>query len=144
MNMNRLGALLLLIALFAVGCSVTVVSLRPTIDTAAQTAVNHLVAPDPLADVLAVREQSRSGRIWAPIALTLGSLAVVGAVLGYLYLKPRKDKQARLLLNSMKKRTTPRRPFAQTLAQHDVTNLPVLPRTTAVQPVEDWTDGTYE
>ena len=142
---NRLGLVLLLFVMLAVGCAVTAVSLRSTIDASAQVAMNHVTAPDPLADVLEVREQAGAGgRTWAVVGFTLTILLVVGILAGWLVLKPRMDKQKRLLLNSMRRGNQPdRRPFPRVLPHGSVNDLTALPRVSAVQSVPEVDEGYW-
>lgn len=143
---NRLGLVLLLFVLLAVGCGVTAVSLRGTIDTSAQALVNHAVETDPLAGVLEVREQAGAGngRTWAVIGFTLTALLVVGGLFGWLFLKPRMDKQKRLLVNSMRRGNQPaRRPLSRVLPHGDISELPALPRVNRAQPVPEVDEGYW-
>ena len=66
---NKLGLALLLIVLFVAGCAAVTLSLRPTIDNTATALTNHITAPDPLGDVMEVRQQAESGgRTWPRLA----------------------------------------------------------------------------
>lgn len=141
---NKIGLALLFVVLFAVGCGATVLSLRPTLDATAQTLVNHAVEADPLADVLAVREQSqnRDGKWWAFIALLLISgLAFAGALVAM----GRFPKMA----SAWRRMRKPHRqqlphPTSRVLPPQETQALPQLPRTSPVRPVPDWTDGGYD
>ena len=140
---NRLGLVLLLFVLFAVGCAVTAVAFRPTVDITAQALVNHATQPDPLGDVLAVREEAaQSGKGWATVGMVLAGLVVVGFVFGYLHLKAKKTREDRLLLNAQRHRPA-QRPFTP-LPQQDVRDLPPVRRPSLVSHVPEWEDGTYE
>jgi len=139
--MNRIAALLLFIALFAVGCGVVTLSLRPTIDAAAGAMVNHMTAPDPLADVLAVRDQAQdqSSSWWALIALLLiVGLAFAGILVGM----GRFPK----MVNAWRRLRKPhnshggQRPFAP-LPQQEISDLPQLQRPSSVRPLPEWEDG---
>lgn len=142
---NRIGLALLLIALALGGCGITSLILRPTIDTSAQAVVNHITAPDPLADVLAVREQADGGRTWATVGLTLVGLVVIGGGLAWVYLKPKMDKQRRLLLNARRRGNQPaQRPLSRVLPQANLSDLPQLPRVSGVRSVQEVEDGYYE
>ena len=142
---NRLSLVLLLFVLLVVGCGVTAVTLRSTIDASAQAAMNHVTAPDPLADVLEVREQAGAGgRTWAVVGFTLTILLVVGILAGWLVLKPRMDKQKRLLLNSMRRgNQSDRRQFPRVLPHGSVNDLTALPRVSAVQSVPEVDEGYW-
>lgn len=142
---NRIGLALLFVLLFAVGCAAVTISLRTTIDASAQAAVNHMTAPDPLADVLEVREQADSGgRTWAVVGLTLVGLLVVGGGLTWVYLKPRMDKQRRLLLNAQRRGNRPaQRPLSRVLPPAVLSDLPQLPRINGVQPVQQAEEGYW-
>ena len=142
---NRLGLVLLLFVMLAVGCAVTAVSLRSTIDASAQVAMNHVTAPDPLADVLEVREQANAGgRTWAVVGLTLFLLLVVGGLFGWLYLKPRADKQKRMLLREMKRSASPaNRPTSRVLPHGDVSDLPALPHLSRARRVPEVDEGYW-
>lgn len=145
---NKLTLFLLLIVLFVVGCAVTAVTFRPTVDTTTQTLVNHITQPDPLGDVMAVRQEAgQSGKVWATVGMVLAGLVVIGGVVAYLYLKPRMDKQKRLLLRAQRRGNQPARPsghFPRMLPQQDVRELSPVQRPRLVQPVPEWEDGTYD
>lgn len=141
--MNKLVALFVLIILFVAGCAAVTAVLRPTIDSSAQALINHAVAPDPLADVMAVRDQAQdqSGSWWALIALLLiCGLAVAGILVGM----GRFPKAANAWRRMRKPHSSHvgQRPFAP-LPQQDVTDLPQLPRTSSVQAVPEWENGVY-
>jgi hypothetical protein len=140
--MNKIGMALLLIVLFAVGCGATVLSLRPTIETSAQTLVNHAVEVDPLADVLAVRDQAQdqSSSWWALIALLLISGLLIAAVLVGMGRFPKVASSWRRMRKPV--RSSPH-PASRVLPPQETQALPQLPRTSPVQPVPDWTDGVY-
>ena len=142
---NRIGLALLFVLLFAVGCAAVTISLRTTIDASAQAAVNHMTAPDPLADVLEVREQADSGgRTWAVVGLTLVGLLVVGGVFGWIYLKPKMDKQRRLLLNAQRRGNRPaQRPLSRVLSPTGLSDLPQLTRVNGVRPVQEVDEGNW-
>jgi len=142
--MNRLLALLLFIVLFAVGCATMTVVLRPTVDSVAHTAVNHMTAPDPLADVLEVRAQSQNGssKWWAFIALLfICGLAGVGILIGM----GRFPKAANAWRRMRKPpRSQLQRPYQpQLMQQLPVSELPQLPRTSPVQSVQQTEDGYW-
>ncbi len=143
--MNRFIALLLLIALFAVGCATMTVVLRPTIDSTAQTAVNHLTQPDPLADVLAVREQSQNGssKWWAFIALLfICGLSFAGILVGMGRFPKAANAWRRMRRPPRSQVVPPYQP--QLMPQQPVSELPQLPRASSVQPVvqadDYWSD----
>ena len=142
---NRLSLVLLLFVLLAVGCGVTAVSLRSTIDASAQVAMNHVTAPDPLADVLEVREQAGAGgRTWAVVGFTLTILLIVGGLAGWLVLKPRMDKQKRMLLREMKRSTAPASlPTSLALPHGGVSELPALPHLSRTRQVPEIDDGYW-
>ena len=140
---NKLGLALLLIVLFAVGCAAVTLTLRPTIDNTAAAFTNHITAPDPLGDVMEVRQQADSGgRTWATVGLTLVGLLVVDAVLGWVYLKPRMDEQRRKLLNAQR-RSQPQRPLSRVLPPAGLSDLPQLPRVSGVQPAQQVEDAYW-
>lgn len=142
---NKLGLALLLIVLFAVGCAAVTLSLRPTIEHTAVSLTNHITAPDPLGDVMEVRQQAESGgRTWATVGLTLVGLLVVGAVLGWVYLKPRMDEQRRKLLNAQRRGHQQQRPLSRVLPPAGLSDLPQLPRLNGVQSAQQVEDGYYE
>jgi hypothetical protein len=141
---NKLGLALLLIVLFAVGCAAVTLTLRPTIDNTAAALTNHITAPDPLGDVMEVRQQAESGgRTWATVGLTLVGLLVVGAVLGWVYLKPRMDEQRRKLLNAQRRSSQPQRPLSRVLPPASLSDLPQLPRLNGVQPAQQVEDAYW-
>jgi len=134
--MNKLIALGALLLLFLGSCAVATAVLSPTVDSVALNLVDHATQADPLGDAMKVYETvgGGNGRTWAPIALTLIVVAVIGSVLAYLKLKPERDKQARHLLREQKRGlggqrpSTPRSwvvPTAPTLPRVD--ELPMLP-----------------
>jgi hypothetical protein len=142
--MNRLLALLLFIALFVAGCSVITVVMRPTVDSVAHTAVNHMTAPDPLADVLEVRAQSQNGssKWWAFIAL----LFICGLVFAGILVGMGRFPKAANAWRRMRKppRSQLQRPYQpQHLLQQPVSELPQLPRTLPVQQVQQTEDGYW-
>lgn len=142
---NRLGFILLLIVLFAVGCATMTVALRPTIDHTAAALTNHITAPDPLADVLAVREQSQNGssKWWAFIALLfICGLAGVGILIGMGRFPKAANAWRRMRKPPRSQLQQPYQP--QHLLQQPVSDVPQLPRMSPVRPVPDWTDSTYE
>lgn len=140
---NKLGFALLLLVVFVAGCAAVSVTLRPTIDTSAQALVNHITAPDPLADVLAVREQSQnaSSKWWAFIALLLiCGLAFAGILVGM----GRFPKAANAWRRMRKPiRSQVQRPYQPQLMQQPVSELPQLPRTSSVRPVQQADDGYW-
>jgi hypothetical protein len=141
---NRLALALLLIALALGSCGIAAVAFRPTIDTTAAALTNHITAPDPLGDVMEVRQQAESGgRTWATVGLTLVGLLVVGAVFGWVYLKPRMDKEKRLLLKAQRRSSQPQRPLSRVLPPASLSDLPQLPRLNGVQAVQETEDGYW-
>lgn len=141
---NKLGLFLLLIVLFVAGCATITLALRPTIDSSAQAAVNHLTAPDPLADVLAVREQSQNGssKWWAFIALLLiCGLAFVGILVGMGRFP--KAANAWRRMRQPPRSQVQRQYQPQLMQQQPVSELPQLPRMSPVQPVQQTEDGYW-
>lgn len=143
--MKRLGTLLLLVALFAVGCAVTSFTMRPTVNSVAQTAVNHLVAPDPLDDIMSVRQQAQTsgGKFgWLLAGLLLFGLFSAGVLVAM----GRFPK----MVNAWRRARRPHRPLLpqqpnfRQLPQQPVGELQRLQRPSPVQSVPDWTDGTYD
>lgn len=116
--------------------------LRPTVDSVAHTAVNHMTAPDPLADVLEVRAQSQNGssKWWAFIALLfICGLAGVGILIGM-----GRFPKAANAWRRMYRPAQSQRPYQpQLMQQLPVSELPQLPRTSLVQPVHQTEDGYW-
>lgn len=141
---NKLGLALLLIVLFAVGCGATALALRSTVDSSAQTLVNHAIEADPMTDVLKVREQAgERGHAWGVVGFVLTILLAVAGLFVYMYLKAKKSREERLLMNAQK-RGQRQHPRSRVLPPGETNDLPQLPRSSPVQPVPDWTDGSYE
>jgi len=141
---NRLALVLLLIALALGSCGIAAVAFRPTIDDTAAALTNHITAPDPLADVLEVRQQADgNGRVLATVGLTLVGLLVVGAAFGWVYLKPRMDKEKRLLLKAQRRSGQPLPPASRVLPPASLSDLPQLPRMSGAQPVQQVEDGYW-
>jgi hypothetical protein len=91
-----------------------------------------------------VRQQAESGgRTWATVGLTLVGLLVVGAVLGWVYLKPRMDEQRRKLLNAQRRSSQPQRPLSRVLPPASLSDLPQLPRLNGVQPAQQVEDAYW-
>lgn len=141
---NRITLALLLIALALGGCGIVSLILRPTIDDTAAALTNHITAPDPLADVMEVRQQADgNGRIWATVGLTLVGLVVIGGGLLWVYLKPRMDKEKRLLLKAQRRSGQPLPPASRVLPPASLGDLPQLPRLSGAQPVQQVEDGYW-
>ena len=151
--MNKIIAVLALAGFGLAACAVvTAVSaavLQPTVDTSAQKLVEYVVEPDPLGDVLAVREQTSSGsRTWAVVGLAFTALLVGGGVLGYLKLKANKTREDRLLLNMQRRSNRPshqQRPYptSRVLPHQPVDELPALPRLPGSRAVSEMEDGYW-
>jgi hypothetical protein len=137
--------LLLLIVLFAVGCGTVALVMRPTVDNVAQTAVQHHFAPDPLADILAVREQAQNSGSkygWLIAILLITGLAGTGILIGM-------GRLSKLLGAAKRfKRQYPRQPqsYPNQLPPLPYRELPPVSTVQRASPVQttDWLDGTYD
>ena len=70
-------------------------------------------------------------------------LVVIGAVLGWVYLKPRMDEQRRKLLNAQRRSSQPQRPLSRVLPPAGLSDLPQLPRLNGVQPAQQVEDAYW-
>ncbi|MCB8988836.1 MAG: hypothetical protein H6661_13935 [Ardenticatenaceae bacterium] len=146
--MNKIIAVLALAGFGLAACAVvTAVSaavLQPTVDTSAQKLVDHMVEPDPLGDVLAVREQTQnqSGKWWAFIALLLiGGLAFAGMLVAM----GRFPKAARAFRQMRKPIRQQQRPYpnSRVLPHQPVDDLPALPRLPGARAVPEMEEGYW-
>lgn len=148
--MKRLWTFLLLIALFAVGCGTVALVMRPTVDNVAQTAVQHHFAPDPLADVLAVRQQAQNGSAkygWLIALLLIAGLAGTGILIGMGRLSKllgaaRRFKRPFPSQSSPYPNQLPS-PLYRDLPYRELPTVSTVQRTSPVQP-PDWLDGSYD